>query len=96
LGRAAFAEDAFHLICNRLLIRRAEHASGVDAVLLGELAGTNRDPSLVENVLHCLKDVLSAGCRRGIRVLLATHHNLYNFTQFHRRQIFGLLNLVNF
>jgi hypothetical protein len=79
------AEEAFHLICNGLLTRRAEHVSCVDAVLLGELAGTNGDSSLVENILHCLKDVLSAGRRRGIRVLLATHHHLYNFAQLHRR-----------
>jgi hypothetical protein len=54
-------------------------------MLLGELAGTDVDSSLIEDVLHCLKDVLSAGRRRGICVLLATHHHLYNFAQFHRR-----------
>jgi hypothetical protein len=78
-GRAAITQESFHLLCHCLLVRRAEHARGVDAVLLGELAGTNGDSSLVEDVLHCLKDVLSAGRRRGIRVLLATHHHLYNF-----------------
>ena len=77
-------------------VGRAEHASGVDAVLLGELAGTDLDSSLVEDCLHGLKDVLSAGRRRGIRVLLATHHHLDNLAQFNWRQIFGLLNLVDF
>jgi hypothetical protein len=73
----------------------AEHSSGVDAVLLGELARTRMDTSLVEDVLHGLKDVLRGGRGRGICVLLATHDHFHNFAQFHRRQVFGLLNLVD-
>jgi hypothetical protein len=64
-------------------------------VLLGELARARMDPSLVEDVLNGLKDVLSTGRRGGVGVLLATHDDFHNFAQLHRRQVFGLLDLVD-
>jgi hypothetical protein len=85
LWTAACAEQALHLLCDSFLAWRAEHASGVDAVLLGKLAGVCVDSSLVEDGLHCLKYVLSMWCRCGICVLLATHHHLYNFADLNRR-----------
>jgi hypothetical protein len=39
LWTAAFTEQALHLPGDSFLAWRAEHASGVDAVLLGKLAG---------------------------------------------------------
>ena len=94
--RTRLAEKASHLLRNSLFIWRTEHTGGVDAVLLGELAGTREYSSLVQYVLHGLEDALSAGCRRRIRVLLATHDHIHYFAQFHRRQILGLLNLIDF
>jgi hypothetical protein len=92
--RTAFTEEALHLFCNSFLVGRAEHACGVDAVLLGELAGTRVDSSLVEDCLHGLKDVLSARRCGVVRVLLATHNRIHNFAQLNWRQVLGLLNLV--
>ena len=80
LWTAAFTEQACHLLCDSFFAWRAEHAGGVDAVLLRKLAGACVDSSLVEDGLHCLKYVLSMRCCRGICVLLATHHHLYNFS----------------
>jgi hypothetical protein len=93
--RTAFTEEASNLLCNGFLTGRAKHASGVDAMLLGELAGTREDSSLVEDVLHGFKDVLSTRRRRGIRVLLATHYHLNDFAQLNWWQVSGFLDLVD-
>jgi hypothetical protein len=85
LWTAAFTEQALHLLCDSFLAWRAEHPSGVDAVLLGKLTGACVDSSLVEDGLHCLKYVLSMRRRGGICILLATHHHLYNLAQLNRR-----------
>jgi hypothetical protein len=89
------AENALDLLRDGLLTRGAKHAGGVDAMLLRELSGTDMDSALIEDCLHSLKDILSGGRRRGICILLAAHHHFDDFTQFHRRQIFGLLNGVD-
>jgi hypothetical protein len=87
-GGVAIPEKALHLFCNDLFVRGTDQASGVDTVLLGELACTHMNIALIEDVLHGLKNVLAAGCCGGIRVLLAAHHHLYDFAQLYRREVF--------
>jgi hypothetical protein len=95
LRTAAFTKEASHLLCNSLFIGRAQHACGIDPVLLRKLAGTRVNSPLVEDLLHRFEDVLTVRRCRGIRVLLAAHDDFHNFSQLYRWQVFGLLNLVD-
>jgi hypothetical protein len=81
---------------NGVFVRGTDQASGVDTVLLSELTRTHMNIALIEDVLHGLKNVLAAGCCGGVRVLLAAHHHLHDFAQLYRREVFRLLNLVDF
>ena len=76
--RAIPIKKSLYLSSNGFFVRRAKHAGGVDSVLLSELASSCVDSTLVENLLHRLEYVLRVRCRRGIRVLLATHNYFHN------------------
>jgi hypothetical protein len=94
--RTTFAEKAFNLFCDGLLISGPKHACGVDAVLLSKLASAHRNSTLVEDILHRFEDILST--RRGgtICLLLALHHHFHNFAQLDGRRVFRRQDLIDF
>jgi hypothetical protein len=85
----------FHLLCDSFLARRADQASGVDAVFLSELSRRCVDTPSVEDCLHGFKNVLSARRCGGIGILLATYNHIDYLSQFYWGQVFGRLDIVD-
>ena len=92
---ATLIKYVFHLLCHSFLARRAEQASGVDAVILSELSCRFRNTPSVKDCLHGFKNVLSARRCRRISILLAAHNDIDYFSQFYRGQVFGRLDIVD-